>query len=364
MPEPLTPVAFGDLAGWPQDNHAEALQVLQRSAGKALAAPGWRDPPRFAGRPDDWRTVFEQALTAADARRFFEQSFVPCTVNDSANPAGLFTGYYEPEVDGALAPGGDFTVPLYARPPDLVAFTAEEQAQAGVAYGRRTAKGPRPYDTRRQIEHGSLAGQGLELAWLADRADAFFMQVQGSGRVRLGDGRVLRLTYAGKTGRPYTSIGAVLVARGAVSREDVSMQAIRTWMAQHPKDAQVLMWENESFVFFQPLAAVDTRLGAIGAGKVQLAPQRSLAVDHSIWAYGTPFWLATTRPRAEDQSSTPWARLMVAQDTGTAIRGMSRGDVYWGWGEEAAFTAGHMKSAGTLTALLPVAVARRLGLAG
>jgi membrane-bound lytic murein transglycosylase A len=188
---------------------------------------------------------------------------------------------------------------------------------------------------------------------MADAADLFFMQVQGSGRLRLEDGTWLRLAYAGKTGLPYTAIGGVLVAQGAFPREQNSMQAIRAWMKAHPREAQRLMWRNQSYVFFRQVAVDDPKLGPPGAQKVNLTPLRSLAVDRALWQFGTPIWLAAQVPWGARGTMQPFRHLMVAQDTGSAIKGLARGDVFWGAGETAAAIAGLMKARGQMTVLLP-----------
>lgn len=219
-----------------------------------------------------------------------------------------------------------------------------------------------PYLTRRDIEEGALEGQGLEIVWLRDWADAFFIQVQGSGRVRLAEGGMLRLSYAAKSGHPYTGIGGLLVQRGVLSEEAMSMQAIRRWMSRNPRDARELMWENKSFVFFREIELEDPALGALGAQHVQLTPRRSLAIDRSLWMFGTPVWLDTHAPAEEGSRMVEFRHLLIAQDTGSAIRGLARGDVYWGFGAAAAALAGPMKSTGAMTVLLPVEVAGELGL--
>ena len=215
-----------------------------------------------------------------------------------------------------------------------------------------------PYFTRRQIEQGSLSSANLELLYLKSWPDLFFMQVQGSGRVRLREGGTVRLGYAAKTGLPYTSIGKVLIDRNELTREEMSMQALRTWLKNNPGQARQVMWENQSYVFFRELQDLGSGSGAIGAQKLPLTPLRSLAVDRRFWALGVPLWVSTTvfaNGRLE-----PFNRLMVAQDTGSAIKGAARGDVFMGTGHQAGLDAGLMDQAGSLTALLPRALATRL----
>jgi membrane-bound lytic murein transglycosylase A len=180
--------------------------------------------------------------------------------------------------------------------------------------------------------------------------------------VQLAEGGEIRLAYAGKTGQPYTGIGGVLLMQGIGTLETMSMQVLRQWMKDHPSEARSLMWHNKSYVFFQEITVSDPMLGAIGAAKVNLTPLRSLAVDRRHWMFGTPIFLETTTPPETPGGAKPFVELMMAQDTGTAIKGLARGDVYWGWGESQAHIAGHMKSPGKMTVLLPQAVGRRLGL--
>ena len=359
----LTPVPFSALDGWSGDSHADALAAFRRSCEEILSkgAAFARAIP-YGGRREDWTDTCTAArgVKASGARAFFESRFVPVAVNDPERGAGLFTGYYEPEAEGSLKRGGRFTVPIYARPDDLVALDAAGRKATGLSYGRVANGRALPYHTRREIEEGRLAGRGLEIVWLADWADAFFIQVQGSGRVRLAEGGMLRLNFAAKTGLPYTAIGGILVQRGEIAREDVSMQSIRAWMTMHPQEARELMLRNESYVFFQKGASGDPALGPPGAQRVALTPGRSLAVDRGFWAFGTPMWIETTYPSSSGEKA--FRHLMVAQDTGTAIKGRVRGDVFWGTGEEAAYIAGHMKQPGRMVALLPKPVARRLGL--
>ncbi len=355
--------SFQALPGWAADDHAAALHSFRLSCREILKdGAAFGRPVEFGGAKSDWDGICSQAQQVKDARAFFETQFTPFRVIDAARPAGLFTGYYEPEAEGSRTADRSHTVPIYGKPADLVSFSKTQKQETGLDYGQLANGKPLPYLSRKEIEQGGLADRGLELVWLKDWADAFFIHVQGSGRVRLSDGSVMRLSYAAKSGRDYTGIGALLVERGAFSREDMSMQAIRQWLRSHPKEARELMWQNESFIFFRETELEDSSLGALGAQHVQLTPQRSLAVDRSIWMFGTPVWLDTEAPTGDQGSSAPLRQLLIAQDTGTAIRGYARGDVYWGFGEHAAAVAGRMKSPGTMVVLLPNTVATRLGL--
>ena len=362
----LSSMAFSDLSAWREDDHGAALAALQLSCGAILDRGGdfGRDPA-YGGEPADWLEVCRRALSVqTSAREFFEAEFVPVRVADPERPEGLFTGYFEPELRGSRSRGGPYQVPIYQRPGDLEAFDAAAREATGVAYGRRMGTKPVPYHTRKEIETGALAGKSLELVWLTDWADAFFLQIQGSGRVRLEDDSLMRLAFAGKTGLPYTAVGGILVERGEIPRSEISMQSIRAWMARHPEAARELMWRNESYVFFREISADDPSLGPPGAQQVPLTPMRSLAVDRAYWAFGTPVWLEAEVPAGPGGTMQPFRRLLIAQDTGTAIKGRARGDVFWGTGEAAGNIAGLMKSPALMVALLPKAVAARLGVRG
>lgn len=362
MIEVLTPVAFAGLNGWREQDHQLALQAFQRSATEILqTGSGFKRDAAFGGVKDDWLEVAHAAQGANDARTFFERHFRPYSVTDAVRPQGLFTGYYEPLLQGAWQQSPEFPVPVYQKPNDLVAFTPEETAQTGLSYGRRIDGVAAAYDTREQIEQGSLLGKSEIICWLSDWVDAFLMHVQGQGRVQFEDGSQIRLSYSGKTGHPYSGIGHVLVERGVAPKEKMSMQVLRDWMAEYPDEARSLMWHNKSYIFFQRTEVSDPELGGIGAAKVNLTPLHSLAVDRAYWMFGTPLWINTSLPPEMNDNAPPIQRLMIAQDTGSAIKGIIRGDFFWGWGQRASDIAGHMKSAGTMTALLPSALAKRWG---
>ena len=363
MDNHLSQASFATLVGWDGHDHDAARAAFRRSCREMLEqGSGFRRPVHYGGSPTSWRSTCLAAFEAGSARAYFETRFRALRVNDRERPEGLFTGYFEPEVEGSRNHGPDFHVPVYRRPPDLMTFRDGETGGSGLNYGRLVDGAPSAYLTRHEIEEGALAGQGLELVWLKDWADAFFIQIQGSGRVRLAEGGTMRLSYAAKSGLPYTGIGGLLVKRGVLRADAMSMQAIRAWMAKHPEAARELMWENQSFVFFREVELEDPELGALGAQHVQLTPRRSLAVDRSLWMFGTPVWLDTMASVGTGNAMTSFRQLLIAQDTGSAIKGLARGDVYWGFGEDAARVAGPMKSSGEMTVLLPLEVAEELGL--
>jgi membrane-bound lytic murein transglycosylase A len=359
FPAALKKVDFDDLPDWRSADLQLSFEAFQRSANEILArGRGFDRQPVFGGTHQDWLEPCQKALLQPRVGSFFEEHFIPLQVRDGEKPNGLFTGYFEPEAEASRVETPDYQVPIYARPLDLVAFDTDQSAACGLAYGRLVHGRPEPYFSREQIEKGALRGRGLEFAWLKHWEDAFFIHIQGQGRLHMTDGTTMRLAYAGKSGRAYTGIGSELVKRGELSPLTNSMQSIRAWMADHPHLKRALMWANTSFVFFREEAVTDPDLGAVGAQLVNLTPRRSLAVDRAVWMFGTPLWLATKHP--PEAGGNPFNHLMIAQDTGTAIKGAARGDIYWGWGDEAAWNAGHMKSPGTLVALLPKTLALRL----
>ena len=358
----LRPVSFQNLPGWEADDQKAALQALLRSC-VALEERADDDPLDIAslgGRVGDWRAVCADAAgleDAAQARAFFESRFTPYEARNNAEAEGLFTGYFEPELRGALREDGRYRVPLYGRPQDLVSvdlglfrseFTGERIA------GRVASGALEPYATRAEIDTGALAAQGLELAWVDDPIDAFFLHIQGSGRISFEDGTARRVAYAATNGHNYFAIGRRLVALGAFSPEEVSMPAIRDWLDANPDRAPEVMRENASFVFFRWLGDGQAADGPVGAQGVPLTAGRSLAVDRRFVPLTVPIWLESAAPDPDPaKKDRPLRRLMVAQDTGGAIRGPVRGDVYWGTGDEAGAVAGRMKHEGRYWLLLP-----------
>jgi membrane-bound lytic murein transglycosylase A len=338
---------FADLLGWQTDVQAAALGALIRSCRPMEK----RGVPGF-GSAADWRAICTEARNIPTgnnnaARRFFERNFEPRAVRGPSGRTGLITGYYEPELRGARKRTKRFNVPLHLRPGDLVSVNLGrfDKNLKGKRIAGRVVKGSLvPYHDRARIERGALRGSKLELVWVDSAADAFFLHIQGSGRIRLRDGSIMRVGYAGTNGHPYTAIGRELIRRGEVSRKKMSMQAIRTWLAAHPAKGAALMRTNKSYVFFRRL----TGPGPLGAQGVALTSERSLAVDRRLLPLGLPVWLETKRP-----DGAPFRRLMVAQDTGGAIRGAVRADVFWGPGAGAADMAGRMKSDGRYWFLVP-----------
>jgi len=337
-------VRFSDLPRWDSDDHLAAFSAFCGSAEAVVACGG--PLGAVCARALEQRS---RVSTSAEARGFFEREFTPRRI-EPGGPAGLLTGYYEPVIDGSFDPTSAYAVPLYKRPPDLenVVPEAERSAQSsGYSHMRRTATGLSPYATREDIERGALAGSGLELLYLADPVDAFFLHVQGSGAIRLPNGRMQRITYDGKNGHPYTSIGRTLIDDGSMQRDDITLQTLTGWLHADPARARTVLWRNKSFVFFRLLDA-EAPIGVLGTA---LHPFRSLAVDPAFHALGAPIFVSS--PAMTHMGADGFNQLMVAHDVGSAIKGPERGDIFYGTGEAALVGAGITKHPGTFFVLVP-----------
>ncbi|MEX0808836.1 MAG: MltA domain-containing protein [Dongiaceae bacterium] len=360
----LTPATFDQLPGWSEDPMSSALPALLRSCQKLVESPPETPvgPNGFAGTVADWIPLCNTAwgLTPRDdidMRAFMSRWFAPFLVSGADGADGLFTGYYEPELYGSLTPSPQYPVPLYRMPDDMVTvplgpFRADLEGESIV--GRVDGTRFVPYYSHQEIDQGALAGRGLELLYIDDPIAAFFLHIQGSGRVFLADGTEMRVGYAGKNGRPYVAIGRVLADRGEIPLDQVSLQSIRAWLEANPDRAREVMYQNPSFIFFERIDGE----GPIGAQGVVLTPSRSIAVDTRLLPLGVPLYVDTVWPAGVDKG-LPMRRLMIAQDTGGAIRGPVRGDIYWGSGDIAGDYAGQMKSQGRYYLLLPLTVAER-----
>nr|VFK43436.1 MAG: membrane-bound lytic murein transglycosylase A [Candidatus Kentron sp. TC] len=363
----LHPVTYGELPGWETDHHDAILPVFLRSCQKITKRPLQQDfgPSPKMGKIHHWISLCRSAARIppgdnGEVRRFLESNFTPHAVVTSDRRGdsreGLFTGYYEPELRGALRPNARFTYPILARPHDLVSIdlgSFDHEWRNQKILGRFHKGRFVPYYDRAQIETGALDGRRLEILWV-DPIDAFFLHIQGSGRVRLPDGSTMYLGYAGRNGRPYTAIGRELVASGRMTREEVSAPAIRRWLRANPSDGKALMRKNRAYIFFRIRKDNRASAGPTGAQGVTLTPGRSLAVDPDYIPLGAPLWLATWEPGT--RPARPLRRLVVAQDTGSAIRGVVRGDLFWGSGNPAAEKAGIMREMGRYYLLLPRAL--------
>ncbi|WP_412551331.1 murein transglycosylase A [Shimia sp. MIT910701] len=305
-------LSFDDLDGWAADDHEAARQVFLNTCVDF-------DAP-------DWQTLCAAATGIEDARKFFELLFRPVLIEEKDKSA-LFTGYFEPELDGSLTPSGRYRFPVYKMP--------------------REAKGGQ-WLTRREIEtSGALQGRGLEIAWVDDSVELFFLQIQGSGRIRLPNGSYIRVGYGGANGHKYRSVGAELVRRGVYNAHQVSAQVIKNWVKRNPVDGAELLRHNDSFVFFREVNRVPAHKGPLGAMNRSITAMRSVAVDPKFTPLGAPVWV-------EKDGAGPLRRLMIAQDTGSAIKGAQRADIFFGTGDEAGKAAGTLKDPGRMVVLLPI----------
>ncbi|WP_224824266.1 murein transglycosylase A [Cognatishimia sp. MH4019] len=303
---------FSDLKGWAEDDHSAAFEVFKNTCTDL------KDP--------DWLSLCAVASQQKNARQFFELFFKPVLMTDGND--ALFTGYYEPELTGSRTQSDRFAYPLYRTPPEVTPGT--------------------PWLTRKEIEEGgALADRNLEIVWLENPVDKFFLQVQGSGRIRLAEGGLVRVGYGGKNGHEYRSIGQELIRRQVFEPHEVSAQVIRNWVAENPVDGRALLQHNNSYVFFREVSDVPADQGPLGAMNRSITEGRSIAVDPGIVPLGAPVWI-------EKDGADPMRRLMVAQDTGSAIKGAQRADIFYGTGDEAGRQAGRVRDAGRMVVLLPI----------
>ncbi len=304
---------WADLHDWERDNHAEALSVFRETCGDL--------------KDGDWPAICALAAKEGNARTFFETFFRPIMITDGDDP--LFTGYYEPELLGSRTRSPRFDIPLYRRPKD--------------------APQGRPWLTREQLETtGVLEDRGLELVWLENPVDKFFLQIQGSGRIKLLEGGSMRVGYGGKNGHPYSSVGQELVRRGVFDEHQVSAQVIRNWVSKNPEKGAALLYHNQSYVFFRDVTEqIPVQKGPLGAMNRSITAGRSIAVDPEIVPLGAPVWV-------EKEGASPIRRLTVAQDTGSAIKGAQRADIFYGSGDKAGEMAGRIRDTGRMIVLLPI----------
>lgn len=353
LPDHFEKIAFGDLAGWGDDDQHKALAAFQRFCGN----PGSFGSAGLPGHdPATLKALCHAAAgpgtaTPDGARRFFETRFAAYRITDP----GFVTGYFEPEVAASRTPTDDFPVPLHRKPDGLEAIAAETRPAGWppeLSHGRRTGNGLSQLPDRAAIMAGALDDENLELVWLADPIDAYFIHVQGSARLRLTDGGVMRVGYAGKTGHPYTGIGRLLVQRGEGTPEDFTMAGLRAWLAKNPDKRDALFRENRSYIFFREVLEAGADEGPVGAAGLPLVAGRSLAIDPEHLPYGA-FVFVEAGFRDPDGSGRTFSRLMIADDTGSAIRGRARGDVFTGSGDGAGALAGEIRHKAAFTVLIP-----------
>jgi len=337
-----------DLIGWEADNHLEAWPALLNNCLVLSTQPNWApicaaaQSIRDDTHPPDNRKV----------RRFFETWFHPHEmIGKDGNPGGLITGYYEPLLYGSKTPSERYRYPLYGPPTTLLTV------ELGALYpelkgkrirGRLQGNKVLPFFTRSEIEANRHLLAGEEILWVDDRDDAFFLHIQGSGRVKLPDGQIVGVGYSNQNGHPYVAIGRVLLERNEIAQEDISLFSLRQWLIDHPLQAEMLLNRNPSYVFFT--LQDEPQNGPLGSLNVPLTAERSIAIDPEFVDLGTPVWLMTNVPGATEK---PYHRLVIAQDTGGAIKGALRVDLFWGYGHNAEQSAGIMKERGRFIVLLP-----------
>ena len=355
----LKRVSFASVPGWKDDDHAAAYVTFYKSCAVILRSRRGGRSHRLLKKACAKAIDLGNSPSRDQARLFFESHFQPHVVASGAKK-GLLTGYYEPVLKGSRTRSGAFQIPVYRRPPDLVkavddTLRGHHDGQKLLA-GRRTKDGKiEPYPTRAEIEQGALDGQGLELVYLEDPIDTFFMHVQGSAKIKLTDGNTISIGFDGKNGYKYTSIGGVLIDRGEMTWDHMTLAGLRKWLSRDREMAKRLMWQNKSFIFFRehPMKAVED--GPKGAMEIGLTKGRSLAVDAGYHAIGTPVFVSapTLKHAGGSKQGKGLSRLMIAQDVGSAIKGPERGDIYFGSGDRAGKLAGQTKHRGKFFVLLP-----------
>jgi membrane-bound lytic murein transglycosylase A len=350
----LEALRFSALQGWAEDDHEAALAAFRRSCAAILDG---REALRSAQPASEelkgsCRLAADPALTGS-ARAFFEQAFLPFEVVPPSG-RGFLTGYFEPEYEGSLTRSEAFPVPLLARPDDLVTVPQGESWPGldGLQAGRRGAAGYEPYPDRAAIEDGALGPLAKPILFLRDAVDAMIVHVQGSARIRLPDGAVVRVAYAGKSGHPFTAVGRIIVERGHIPLAEMTLARLTEWLKGNPAEAREIMRLNRSYIFFRRVDDLAPEDGPLGGAGVPLTAGRTLAVDRSVWSYGLPFWLEGEWP-SPDGAPTPLARLTIAQDTGSAILGPARGDLFVGSGAAAGTQAGLLRHKTRFVVLLP-----------
>ena len=377
QPEPLwfpdtalEPIEWSALKGWSADDHVAALATFLSSCRSLLGSspgPVEKRPMYVALRHVCRQALADSQLTEDQARLFFERNFRPLRITKLGDIAGFLTGYYEPVVDGSRFPTGIFKIPIYRRPPDLVppfhsvgpGFPNKGQSLRRTDSGRLI-----PYYDRGQIIDGALDGKHLEICWIKNQSDALAIQIEGSARIRLEDGAILRINYDGHNGYPFVPLNRILIERNIIPREEMSPERIREWVHANPQSAEELLRQNRSFMFFRivglsndwrpsGLREISQEPQAIGAQGLSLTAERSLAVDNAFHVYGTPFFIEADLPLTDKKLGVGFDHLMIAQDTGSAIVGPARADIFWGTGDRAGQLASHIHQPGNFAMLVP-----------
>lgn len=353
----MSQVSFVELPGWADDDHLEAFEVFGRSARQALKKPykdGAGERTFAAYKPAFEAAAAANIVNSQQARQFFEHYFFPSKLAPDHGTQGFVTGFYEPVVKGSRTKTAAYPVPIYSTPADLVEVTDANRPDGWDDYfrfARSSAGSLEQYADRGTIERGLFYGKNLELVYVADKIEAFFIHVQGAARIQLEDGTMLGITYAAKSGHPFAGPGKILIDRGEISEKDISMQSVRGWLKANPDKMDELLWQNHSFIFFKESPVEDPELGPVAAAKVQLTPGRSMAVDRLRHVFGSALYVVA--PDVNFGNGKPFQRLMIAQDTGSAILGTARGDLFTGSGFEAGEIAGCIKAPADFYLLSP-----------
>lgn len=361
------PVGFDALPGWGDDDPRPLFSALETCRRHILDVKPYRTGESGLSSADLMPLLEAakgvQPASAKEARAFFESECRVFRVELDEGKTGFVTAFYEPEIEVADRPDEVFRFPFYRRPDDLIDIDNTNRP-AGLdesyAFARLTPEGIVAYPDRREIDGGYLEGRGLEIAWAKSRVDVFFAHVQGAARLRFADGRMTRITFAAKAGHPFSGIGKLLVDRGEIPLAEISMQAIRGWLAAHPDQMDEVLWHNRSYIFFREAEVNDPTLGPIAAAKVPLIAGRALAVDRRIHSFGYPFYIHSETLTRLD-GGKPFARLMLALETGSAIVGPARGDIFTGSGDAAGEMAGAVRNAADFYILVPKQAASRFG---
>ena len=375
----LRPSDFADLKSWESDNHLDAFNAFLVSARHMIKMPYKTrdlgvDGIALCRAANIALNLFQKNnspsanmsanMSASVARQFFEQEFVPHKVITKEGNKGFVTGFYEPLVPASLKQSDRFPIPLYRRPSDLIDVGDDNRPQGMDPYfrfGRRKDNsfenngtkdnGIEEYLDRLAIQSGALKGQGLELVWLENKTDAYFIHIQGSAKLALDNGETMRVTYAAKSGHPYTSVAKILCQQTGVAPQDMTADWLADWMRENPIKLDTLLAHNRSYIFFKQVHGLQLEEGPIAAAKTSLIAGRSLAIDRALHTFGVPIWLTLNKPLPDEKQL--FNRLMFAHDTGSAIVGPARGDIFTGTGEQAGFKAGRIRHAAAMTVLVP-----------
>jgi Membrane-bound lytic murein transglycosylase len=363
----LRPVSFRDLPGWEADDPGVLFAGMRRCFDHVTSVKTYRTGS-LGLTTEDILPAYQAACRQdasgpAAARVFFERHFQPFLIRKHDGGPGFVTAFYEPEVEVSPKPSDVWAYPFYRRPDDLVDLDDENRPadlDSSYTFGRLRDGKIAAYPDRRAIDGGYLQGRGLEIAWARSKVDVFFVHVQGAARLRFPDGSMRRITYAAKAGHPFSAIGKLLIDRGEIDRATVSMQTIRAWLERNPAKMDEVLWHNRSYIFFREAEVEDPALGPVAAAKVPLLPGRSLAVDRLIHTFGFPFFIHAPTLTHLD-GGRPFSRTLLALDTGSAIVGPARGDIFAGSGDAAGELAGTVRNDADFYILVPRAAAGRFG---